>query len=270
MATRRLIMADREISRGAVVTIASPVYGSQYSATFVHSLFAMLQTNQQLRFRFTYVDYADVTEARNYLISRFYFDHPESSHLLFIDNDMGFDATLLPRMLALNEDVVGVIAPGRHIDLEKLHESADLPFDQALARATRFIGEISQPSRQKQGFIQVNRCGAGILLISRQCMDRMLKTLPELIDANPSRTHILRRKLKRRITPFDPMPEDDSLSEDFAFCHRWVHGCGGEIFASIDSPIAHTGIHTVETKYADREEPGNKGMQRGSVFPNRN
>ena len=31
------------------------------------------------------------------------------------------------------------------------------------------------------------------------------------------------------------------LSEDYAFCHRWAQGCGGEIWMDVQSVVTHVG-----------------------------
>jgi hypothetical protein len=79
-------------------------------------------------------------------------------------------------------------------------------------------------------FIEVEGCGAGILLIKRSCIETMLQTLPEISDAKAKTASPLAKHLDRLIRAFDALYVDGlRLSEDFSFCHRWRHGCKGEV-----------------------------------------
>ncbi len=42
-----------------------------------------------------------------------------------------------------------------------------------------------------------------------------------------------------------PLRGGRSLSEDFAFCHRW-YDCGGEVFIDLHSKLSHSGSHVWE------------------------
>ena len=76
------------------INIATPSYGSTYSGAYVRTLYKVLSTGPKNRvsYSFSDIDYADVVTARNYLISNFYFNKPDCSHILFIDDDMGFES----------------------------------------------------------------------------------------------------------------------------------------------------------------------------------
>ena len=120
-----------------------------------------------------------------------------------------------------------------------------MPAAPALARAHRFILRRSAKSStsDRKGFIEVDGCGAGILLIKRACIDEMLKEFPELSDTKASKTAPIAKKLDRLIRAFNPVVIDGTrLSEDFSFCHRWRQ-CGGQVWANIAHEITHVGLH---------------------------
>lgn len=238
-----------------LVHIATPAYGGSFSAEYVQSLFRLMMAKPKrpVEYRFGYIDYADIVTARNYLVSDFYFNHPERTHLLFLDDDMGFDPQLIEEMIALNEPLVGAIYPKRRIDLKKLHEAGNLPFEKALARSVEFIGELRKPMEGKGSFVSVNHCGTGTMLISRGCIDTMVRKLPHLVDGKRLKGMPFADKFKQFITPFDKIKTDDAeWSEDFSFCRRWVVECGGKIWAHMNRNIRHVGQMTVDTKYSDR------------------
>jgi len=105
----------------------------------------------------------------------------------------------------------------------------------------------------QNGFVEVEACGAGILLIERRCIAALLRRAPEMSDeASKGRTP-LTRDLPRLIRAFDPVVRDDGarLSEDFAFCHRWRQLCGGQVWASVAHQITHVGLHHFAARYSD-------------------
>jgi len=237
------------------VYIASPAYGATFAADYVRSLFMLLRSKREVptEFLFYYFDYADVVVARNYLISDFYFNHPQCSHLLFLDDDMGYDPALIHEMLDLNEPLVGTIYPKRKIDLKKLHAAGDQPFETALARALDFIGDERRPQVSKSGFISVAQCGTGIMLITRACIDEMVRKLPDIVDETRFKRMPFAHRFTRFITPFDKIKiADVELSEDFSFCRRWIDGCDGTIWAKPDAHIRHIGSLSFAGKYTDR------------------
>lgn len=233
------------------VCIATPAYKSLYTGAYVESLFCLVDElrKQGIGLVFSHIDFADIVDARNYLISRFYFDHPSCSHLLFLDNDMGYDAKLILSMLELDTEVAGVIYPKRNINLEKLHAAGGKSFAEAYAKACEFIGPTLP---EKPGaFIKVKRIGAGILLIKRSAIATMIKMCPEISPTEKAKGKTFRH-LSGFITPFKKVEESGiELSEDFSFCHRWTEQCGGTILASTSSPIKHVGEITIETKLSD-------------------
>lgn len=253
----------RPVIRGSVtipgatrrVYFATPAYGATFCGEYVRSMFALLTTTMKVPtdYSFHYFDYADVVTARNYLISDFYFNHAKSTHLLFVDDDMGFEPALIGQMLDLNEDLVGTIYPKRKIDLRKLHASGGLPFEKALARASEFIGDERTPQQRKSGFINVKQCGTGIMLISRGCVERMVQTLPALVDTVAVKRMPFADRFEKFITPFDKIRTGDfELSEDFSFCRRWVMDCGGTIWAHPGAGVRHVGQMTYGADYTQR------------------
>ena len=235
------------------INIATPSYGSTYSGVYVRTLYTLLSTGPKNRvaFSFSDIDYADVVTARNYLISNFYFNKPDCSHILFIDDDMGFEGHLIYEMLGLKKDYVGVIYQKRTIDLKKLHSLANQNFSKALAMSCDFIG-TPKSYIENSNFAEVDTCGTGILLLSRECIKTMMVKCPDIVDSRRYKKMSFGSKFKEFITPFDKIQLDDrELSEDLSFAYRWTNFCNGKIYANISSSIQHTTELNLETKYSD-------------------
>lgn len=240
---------------GIKLAIAVPSYGDTFAGACVASLFRLVQQGQQrnLRFTFSSFDFADIVVSRNYLLSAFFFLKPDCTHLLFVDDDMGFAPELVFDMLALDAGVVGTFYPKRSIDLRQLHAGKDLPFEKALAQAQSFIGTPKHTTHKRNGFVEATQVGAGVLLISRAAVQTMIDTIPGLLNPEGTKGLAVGKELPGMITAFNKIvTAKGELSEDFAFCHRWVQLCGQTIWANTDRPVEHVGKHTFSARHADR------------------
>lgn len=238
--------------RRVKINIATPSHSDMYCGDYVGSLFRLVSIGKAkgIDFTFSKVNYSDIEVSRNYLVSNFYFNQPDSDFILFIDDDMGFEETMIFDMLALNKPVVGVISPKRTIDLRKLHQLKDVPFEKAIAQSSEFIGKRYEPLEYKNGFVRMESCGAGIMLISRGCIRAMVKAIPGIMLDNSK--GVLNEKLKTFVGAFTKFSEDGKhYSEDISFCHRWTRECGGEIWAAPDRYIRHVGKFAYNTRHSD-------------------
>ena len=80
------------LAAGRKLNIAIPAYKGEYSAAYVRSFYSLLTVapSMGLRFSFSEIDYSDIVTSRNYLLSNFFYNKTDCSHLLFLDADMGF------------------------------------------------------------------------------------------------------------------------------------------------------------------------------------
>ena len=208
-------------------------------------------------FSFRSISYAEISESRNYLLTA-WIDKTDASHVLFIDADMGFEPQLIADMIAFDKPVVGVAYPKRKIDLHRVATLAGAgePSDRAITKAHEFVlRRLRREGRPKvvNGFMEVEGCGAGILLIQRSCVETMLRRIPELNDEKAKKTSPITKDLDRLIRAFDILHIDGlRLSEDYSFCHRWRNLCQGEVWVSVDHAITHIGLKEFKSRYADR------------------
>lgn len=241
------------MSKSTLINIATPAYRSNYSSEYVKTIFALLgRKKDDLSFYFSDIDYSDIAVARNYLISNFYYKHTDCSYILFIDSDMGFSSELLYKMIALREDVVGAISPYRAIDLRSLHANKSNIFSNAYANSLSFIGKPGLSHNKDKSFRRVEKIGAGILLISRRCIEIMIDACPDIKDSVRFKKLPFGADLVGFITPFDKIKlPDKELSEDFSFCYRWTNICKREIYANIDTDIEHVSRLCIRVKWSD-------------------
>lgn len=230
------------------VNIATPSRNDIYTGEYVGSLYRLMARSPRsgTSYVLTRISYADVEHARNYLVSNFYYNLPKCSHILFVDDDMGFEPDLVESMIRLGEDVVGAICHKRSLNLKKLHSLGTMPYAQALANSLEFIGKPRRGAERKGGFVSVAACGAGILLVSRSAIARMIETIPSIVKESKHPA------IEKFIHAFDKIRLDtEEFSEDISFCKRWTEACRGTIWASTSSPIRHVGTMALESKFDD-------------------
>jgi hypothetical protein len=201
--------------------------------------------------------------ARNILASMVLND-TSFSHLLFVDSDMGFSPALIAKMIAFQKPVVGCICPKKSFNYDWFHASAATYDNPMIARllANDYIGgqgaviaetgpNGQRSARLVDGFVRVQYAGTGILLVHRDVFAAIKARFPELWVENPGEKYRSFGLEGGVLQCFDSIQGADGLfpGEDIAFCRRWVEGCGGEIWASVDETIVHIGQENFVGQY---------------------
>lgn len=185
---------------------------------------------------------ADIAEVRNISLTKWYDQHPEFSHLLFVDADMEFPTALVRDMLDFDNPLTGCFYSRRQLPAT------------AVGRCTSKHDKLAD---LKDGFLKVAGVGGGVMLIERSMIRTMILHMPEIVDKEIS-GHPGVDTLsadKRLIRAFDPFFDERKvkLSEDLAFCERW-RKCGGEVWANVNYHIGHIGTFNYKIRYADSME----------------
>lgn len=222
------------------VLICCPAFGEQMNTRTAQSIY---NAGQYMTFKgipntFFTISAGDIEEVRNLVITNWYDQHPELSHLLFVDADMEFPIKLLEDMLSFGKPLVGCFYAKRKFPAEAVGRS----FQEGA------VDDLVD------GFLKVAGVGGGVLLVSRHVISTMLDKLPdEVIDrdvsGHPGNSTLSKGRL---IRAFDKYRDSRGvkLSEDLAFCDRWMR-CGGEVWANVNHLIGHIGPHNYAIRYAD-------------------
>lgn len=195
----------------------------------------------------------DIAELRNMVLSVWYDTMPDSTHLLFVDDDMGFPPELILDMLTFNEPVVGAIYPKR-------------------TSPRIWCGSGIEAAEYRAGFIEVDGVGGGVLLIRRDAVTKMLDVFPDLIGEYMVLEDLKVTGAKRTFRFFDAiLTPDGKAGEDISFCRRWREA-GGVVWASTAYTIDHVGPWRFSGCFAkerDAERMARDGelLASKSVFP---
>lgn len=210
-----------------------------------------------------------VTFARNLLASMVLNDK-SFSHLLFIDSDMVFSPTLIAKMIAFNKPVVGCLCPMKTFDYAWFHASGVVHENPLIARllANNFVaggGLITTkgPNGEARpelvdGFVRATYGGTGIMLIQRDVFEQIRQRFPELWVEKTDTAYRAFGLQGGVLQCFETIAAENGIynGEDVSFCHRWVNGCGGEIWCCVDEIIGHIGQETYLGQYIVKMQKG--------------
>ena len=249
------------------ILLGTPVHGGMvclgYHETILQTLAFFGTQFPGIKFETRSIVCSVLPLARNILASMTLND-ASLSHLLFVDSDMGFSPALIAKMIAFRKPVVGCICPKKSFNYEWFHASAATYDNPMVARllANDYIGgqgaviaetgpNGERSARLVDGFVRVQYAGTGILLINRDVFIAIKARYPELWVENPGEKYRSFGLQGGVLQCFDSTQGPDGLfpGEDIAFCRRWVEGCGGEIWSSVDEAIVHIGQENFVGQY---------------------
>ena len=185
------------------------------------------------------LSFPDIAELRSMATTVWYDTMPNSTHLLFVDADMGFPPELVLDMLMFDEPLIGTIYPQRKLPLSWAGSGTGTP-----------------TTERRGDFMLVEGIGMGCTLIRRDLITKMIDAYPELIDTrlalHPAGETMRQMGTNRLLRFFEKMdlPERGLISEDLSFCIRW-NKIGGQTWAAIGHKISHVGPFDFSGRYLD-------------------
>jgi hypothetical protein len=90
------------------------------------------------------------------------------------------------------------------------------------------------------------------MLVRRDMVEAMVARYPELRYAPGAAGYQTPDLAGKFYGLFDPyIREGEFVGEDYAFCDRWVEGCGGEIWCDLEAEVSHWGVHQFGGRFSD-------------------
>ncbi len=214
--------------QSARVHFCIPCYGGQINEGTFISMLKYMATAQRLGLNFTIdtmVNESLVCRARNSLVAKMLYFEPKSTHLMFVDADIGFEPEEIFKLILSNKDVVGGLYPKKALPINYV------------------VNKV--PGAIKEGnLVEVSNLGTGFMMIKRHVLEQMIAKHPELhyvdsIGLDPKYDPF-------KYALFDTEIDQNSkeyLSEDYTFCKRW-RAMGGKIWADLTITLNHMGYFT--------------------------
>ncbi len=241
------IRVDVEYLKTTRPHLCIPCYGGQLTELTFMSFMRWADTCRQLGIHWTVdttTNQALISRARNTLVAKF-LRTPRSTHLMFVDADIGWEPWHLLALLCARKDVVGGLYPLKILPVRWAIE--DIP------------GKSAEPDGN---LVEVARAATGFLLIKREVFEQL--------DAHPAVRPFandigLPTDLEPNLrTYFDTsVREGRYYSEGWTFCANW-RDLGGKVFVDKRVVLRHAGNYvfdfaTHEKLYRDLKamfEPG--------------
>ena len=259
--------------RALVILVPSP---GLVTTPFFRSVIGLTQDlrTRNIAFALKTYEFSDIMMSRNYLMS-YFLSQKTFTHALLLDCDLEFDRNQFFRLLDFGRDFVIAPYPRRQMSIRALQaevarnlarpEEDRLTPEDVLARS---IGHVIQRGSSRPGwkrrregdFVTMAGAGMGFTLITRRVPEAMVAA--GVVDAYPAQGRFpIYADAPEFYNFFGHKTSDDGtfiLGEDQSFFHRWVFGCGGEVWADTKARLVHHGTFGFRGHFA--ADPSIEGL----------
>ena len=238
--------------------VASPVH-SDVSMHYTQALLEFQQACfvEKIKVSFHLVKSSLVTQGRNLCVAGFL--NTDSTHLLFIDSDIYFQAKSIFAMLNADKDIIGVPYPLKTLMWDKAFrkmQQGKIKTPDDIRRALHTY-PMKVPNDKKinvdNGVMEVTDAPTGCMLIKRSVIEKMIDKYPEkkIVQKTIINGEYVDKPNMWNFfdTTHDPV-EKTFLGEDFSFCQLWTK-LGGKCHAYINDSIVHVGEHQYQGRFYD-------------------
>lgn len=224
--TQNQVQVNVDFLKTTRAHLAMPCYGGMLTESTFMSYIKWANTARQLGLDWTLetmVNESLISRARNTLTAKF-LAMPESTHLMFVDSDIGWEPWHLLVLLNRDVDVIGGLYPMKTMPVKWV------------------VNGFDGAEEGVDGLQEVSKAGTGFLLMKKQVFEK-LKSHPAVkqykndIGLDPKYDQYLK-------TYFDTaVRQNRYYSEDWKFCEDW-RDLGGKIWVDKRVLLRHTGTYT--------------------------
>jgi hypothetical protein len=211
-----------------------PCYGGMLTESTFTSFIRWAATAKQLGINWTVETLSNeslISRGRNTLTAKF-LHNKESTHLMFIDSDIGWEPWHLLVLLNRDVDVIGGLYPMKSMPVKWC--------------VNGFEGAETGPDHLQE----VTKTGTGFLLIKREVFEKL--------DAHPAvKSFTNDIGLPAELNPYMKTYFDTAVregryySEDWTFCENW-RDIGGKVWVDKRVLLKHTGTYVFDYSTQDR------------------
>jgi hypothetical protein len=215
------------------VHICMPCYGGMLTESTFMSYIKWSNTCRQLGLDWTMETMTNeslISRARNTLTAKF-LNNKESTHLMFIDADIGWEPWHLLVMLDAQKDVIGGLYPMKSLPVKWC--------------VNGFDGAAEEGTLQ-----EVSKTGTGFMLIKREVFEKL--------NAHPATKPFINDiGLPAELNPYmktyfdTAVRENRYYSEDWTFCENW-RDLGGKVWVDKRVLLKHTGTYVFDYSAQDQ------------------
>jgi len=229
------VQVNLDYLRTTRVHFCMPCYGGQLTEQTFMSYIKWANMARQLGIDWTVETMTNeslISRARNTLTAKFLATEG-STHLMFVDADIGWEPWHLLVMLDAQKDVIGGLYPMKSMPIKW---------------CVNGIPGVSEDPNSN--LIEVSKTGTGFMLIKREVFEKLnghpaTKPFANDIGLDPS----LNQHMK---TYFDTaVREGRYYSEDWTFCENW-RDLGGQVWVDKRVLLRHTGTYVFDAGAQDK------------------
>jgi len=233
------------------VHICMPCYGGMLTESCFMSYIKWSNTCRQLGIDWTMETMTNeslISRARNTLTAKF-LNNKDSTHLMFIDADIGWEPWHLLVMLNAQKDVIGGLYPMKSLPVKWCVNG----FEGA---------QVSEDGNLQE----VSKTGTGFMLIKRDVFEKL--------NAHPATKPFMNDiGLPVELNPFmktyfdTAVRENRYYSEDWTFCENW-RDLGGQVWVDKRVLLKHTGTYVFDFQTQDQlyKDLHNLALQNGAAL----
>jgi len=206
-----------------------------------------------------------VSRARNNLIAKAMAD-AETTHIIFIDNDIRWNPTDIIKLILSNKKLVGGVYPQKKYIWEKLlkpefinniiESKKNTPFekiipDDKLIQYNLVKYNINYKGEKMEinnNLSEIKHLATGFMMIKREVIEKMCLEY-NITKYKDDAGFLTEKEEKYTYALFDcGVIENHYYSEDWLFCHRWSK-IGGEIWIDVSINLVHCGVENYDGNY---------------------
>jgi hypothetical protein len=228
------IQVNIDFLRTTRVHICMPCYGGMLTESCFMSYIKWANTCRQLGIDWTMETMTNeslISRARNTLTAKF-LHNKESTHLMFIDADIGWEPWHLLVMLNRDVDVIGGLYPMKSLPVKWC------------------VNGFEGAQEGADGLQEVSKTGTGFMLIKRHVFEKL--------DAHPATKPFINDiGLPVELNPYmktyfdTAVRENRYYSEDWTFCENW-RDLGGQVWVDKRVLLKHTGTYVFDFQAQDQ------------------
>jgi hypothetical protein len=233
-ANQQNIQVNLDYLRTTRVHFCMPCYGGQLTEQTFMSYIKWANMARQLGIDWTVETMTNeslISRARNTLTAKFLATEG-STHLMFVDADIGWEPWHLLVMLDAQKDVIGGLYPMKSMPIKWC------------------VNGIPGQENNEGNLIEVSKTGTGFMLIKREVFEKLnghpaTKPFANDIGLDPSLNQYMK-------TYFDTaVREGRYYSEDWTFCENW-RDLGGQVWVDKRVLLRHTGTYVFDAGAQDK------------------
>jgi hypothetical protein len=228
------IQVNVDYLKGTRVHICMPCYGGMLTESTFMSYIKWSNAARQLGIDWTMETMTNeslISRARNTLTAKF-LHNKDSTHLMFIDADIGWEPWHLMVMLCRDVDVIGGLYPMKSLPVKWC------------------VNGFEGAEEGTDGLQEVSKTGTGFMLIKRHVFEKL--------NAHPATKPFINDiGLPVELNPYmktyfdTAVRENRYYSEDWTFCENW-RDLGGKVWVDKRVLLRHTGTYVFDFATQDQ------------------